>query len=194
MISIRPASRTAALVELVNRRADPLPARRGPFVQVAPGDRASRRSSAPRGFSRQSGDGMSFMANHPRWPTGIRIAPSIGQAWRIARYDAGDWPSIKSVRNHFGRLSDAIAAAGLVPRHQGQHRPRPGLALDQQTRLHVAHLRAMRSSREPPEIVAAALRNVASARHRGELDDLRAALIELATAALAWEHMTGARR
>jgi hypothetical protein len=113
-------------------------------------------------------------------------ARKIGQAWRIARYDDGSWPSIKSVRNHFGKLSAAVAAAGLVPRHQGEQRPRVELELDENTKLHLAHVDAMRSHQDPPDMVASALRNLANARQSSESEDLQVALIELAAAALAW--------
>lgn len=113
-------------------------------------------------------------------------ARQMGQEWRVIRYHAGDWPSIKSVRNHFGRLSDAVAAAGLIPRHQGQQRQRHELALSEGVLLHLAHIRAIRSDREPREVLASAIREVALARHSDEPGDLESALIELAAAALAW--------
>jgi hypothetical protein len=113
-------------------------------------------------------------------------ARQIGQDWRIARYDAGDWPSVKSVRNHFGRLSDAVVAAGLVPRRQGQQRQRPELSLDEATLLQLAHLSTIRARRDPADVMAGAIRNVASARRSGEAGDLQVALIELAAAALGW--------
>jgi hypothetical protein len=40
-----------------------------------------------------------------------------GQGWRAERYEAGDWPTGRAVRKHFGTMSDAIRAAGLVPRY-----------------------------------------------------------------------------
>ena len=113
-------------------------------------------------------------------------ARQAGQAWRAARYHAGDWPSVKSVRNHFGRLSDAVALAGLVPRHQGQQRQREELALDADTLLHVAHVRELRSALAPDDRLASALRDVAAARRSGEPADLHAALVGLAASALAW--------
>ena len=113
-------------------------------------------------------------------------ARQAGQTWRIARYRAGDWPSVKSVRNHFGRLSDAVAKAGLVPRHQGQQRQHLEVALDADTLLHVAHIRALSCGLRPDDRLAAALREVAAARRSSEPDDLRVALVGLAAAALAW--------
>jgi len=113
-------------------------------------------------------------------------ARQLGQEWRIGRYDAGDWPSIKSVRNHFGRLSDAIAAAGLVPRYQGQQRAHIELALDEDVRLHLAHMRVLRAGLPGRESLVAALQELAAARGSSEPGDLRAALVDLAAAALAW--------
>jgi hypothetical protein len=60
------------------------------------------------------------------------------------------------------------------------------LALDEETLLHLARLRVMRSALRPPDSVAAALRDVVRARSSPDPADLRAALMELAAAALAW--------
>ncbi|WCB91507.1 hypothetical protein DSM104299_00178 [Baekduia alba] len=117
-------------------------------------------------------------------------ARQIGQEWRIARYRDGDWPSAKSVRNHFGRLSDAVAQAGLVPRRQGQRRAQAGHALDEGVLLHLAHLRAQQEARPAPESLALAVRKVAAARASREGDDLRASLVDLAAAALVWAKAT----
>lgn len=113
-------------------------------------------------------------------------ARQLGQSWRITRYDEGDWPSIKSVRNHFGRLSDAVAAAGLVPRRQGQQRAQPELRLDDSVLVHLAHLRHVHAGLTPDTALTAALRNMAAARASADPSDLRASLISLAAAALAW--------
>jgi hypothetical protein len=119
-------------------------------------------------------------------------ARQIGQEWRIERYDDGDWPSIKTVRNHFGRLSSAVAQAGLIPRHQGQQRPRTGAAIDRETLLHLAHLRVQREGAATPLALAAAVREVSKARTSDEPDDLRMALIDLAAVALSWATATDA--
>lgn len=113
-------------------------------------------------------------------------ARQTGQAWRIARYDQGDWPSARTVRNHFGRLSEAVAAAGLVPRLQGQHRPQPEAALDHDTLLHLAHLQAQRNGQCTPMALAAAVREVSRAHAASSSGDLKVALIDLAAAALSW--------
>jgi hypothetical protein len=113
-----------------------------------------------------------------------------GQDWRIERYDDGRWPSAKTVRNHFGRFSDAVAAAGLVPRHQGQQRPQPGLALNRETKLHLASLQRLRQGQTTPLVLAEAVREVSRAAASDRRDDLRAALIDLAAAALTWAEST----
>jgi hypothetical protein len=113
-------------------------------------------------------------------------ARQISQEWRIKRYDSGDWPSLKSVRNHFGRLSDAVAAAGLVPRRQGQQRPQVELALDVDTMLHISYLRKRSRGQAARADLAAAIRQVAQARESSDPADLRVALVDLAAAALAW--------
>jgi hypothetical protein len=113
-------------------------------------------------------------------------ARTVGQEWRIARYDDGDWPSMKTVRNHFGRLSTAVARAGLVPRNQGQQRPQPGAAIDPDTLLHLAHLKLQRAGEATPLALAAAIREVSKAHATRQQDDLRVALIDLAATALSW--------
>jgi hypothetical protein len=117
-------------------------------------------------------------------------ARRIGQAWRIERYDAGEWPSVKSVRNHFGRLSHAIASAGLVPRRQGQRRAQPDPVLDPDVELHVATVRGFSDSRPPAHRLAAAVTLVAAARERGKPADLRVALVEVAAVAMDWAART----
>lgn len=116
----------------------------------------------------------------------------LGQEWRVERYDEAPWPSAKSVRNHFGRLSDAVAAAGFVPRRQGQRRADHNLALDEDVMLHLAHLRLVERGEAPTTRVAAALRDLTAARRSSEPGDLRASLVELAAAALAWAGMVDA--
>jgi hypothetical protein len=113
-------------------------------------------------------------------------ARALGQHWREERYRAGDWPSVKSVRNHFGRLSTAIERAGLVPRYQGQRRHRTDAALDIETLLHVAHLKELRADGTASESLVAAVREVSRARVSPDPADLRTALVELAASALTW--------
>ena len=113
-------------------------------------------------------------------------ARRIGQAWRVERYDAGEWPSVKSVRSHFGRLSDAVASAGLVPRRQGQQRAQATAALDPDVELRVAAVRGFGDRREPSQRLAEAVKLVAAARDRGAAPDLQCALIEVAAVAMDW--------
>jgi Homing endonuclease associated repeat len=108
------------------------------------------------------------------------------QEWRIDRYDAGDWPSARSVRNRFGRLSTAVATAGLVPRRQGQSRVQAAPVLDPEVLLHVAAVRTIGDTRQPEDRLATALSSITAARAGGDSADLRVALVELAAAALHW--------
>lgn len=119
-------------------------------------------------------------------------ARQLGQEWRIARYDDGDWPSAKSVRNHFGQLSAAITAAGLVPRRQGQQRADVAARLDEQTLLHVAYIRAAQPEQATPTVLADAVREVSRARACADGEELRVALIQLAATALQWAATTEA--
>jgi hypothetical protein len=113
-------------------------------------------------------------------------ARRIGQAWRAERYDAGAWPSAKSVRNHFGRLSDAIASAGLVPRRQGQQRAQATAVLDPEVELRVAAIRGLGDPREPAHRLAEAVKLAAGARERGDAADLYYALLDVAAVAMDW--------
>jgi len=113
-------------------------------------------------------------------------AGRMGQTWRVERYDAGEWPSVKSVQNHFGRLSEAIARAGLVPRRQGQQRVQADAVLDPQVELHVAAVRCLGDRRDPAHQLAERVRLVATARDERESGDLYFALVELAAVAMEW--------
>jgi hypothetical protein len=114
-----------------------------------------------------------------------------GQAWRIARYDAGEWPSVKTVRNHFGRLVLAIASAGLTPRRQGQRRPQAEPVLDPRVELHVEAIRRFQDKRATSQRLADAVKLVAAAREGGEPSDLRIALVQVAAVAMDWAARTG---
>jgi hypothetical protein len=109
-----------------------------------------------------------------------------GEPWRIERYDSGNWPSAKSVRNHFGRLSTAVASAGLVPRRQGQRCAQPVDPLDPEIMLHVAAVRALDNPEQPQQRLAGAVKRVLAARSGGEPSDVRTALVEVAAAAMSW--------
>jgi hypothetical protein len=114
-----------------------------------------------------------------------------GQAWRIARYDAGEWPSVKTVRNHFGRLALAIASVGLTPRRQGQRRPQAEPVLDPRVELHVEAIRRFQDKRATSQRLADAVKLVAAAREGGEPSDLRIALVQVAAVAMDWAARTG---
>jgi hypothetical protein len=113
-------------------------------------------------------------------------ARQINQEWRIARFCEGDWPSTKSVLNHFGRLSTAVIAAGLTPRRQGQQRPDSRLAPHADVLIHLDHLRGEKLARDMPSALSSAVRQVAAASRSDRPGDLRASLVGLAAAALVW--------
>lgn len=113
-------------------------------------------------------------------------AKRAGELWRIQRYDDGEWPSTKSVLNRFGRLSEAVAAAGLVARRQGQRRAHNDAQRDLDTLLQVATLRGAGDRSEPSRRLTDAVKRTAAARRQGDGNDLRAALIELAAIAVNW--------
>jgi hypothetical protein len=117
-------------------------------------------------------------------------ARAIGQEWRIARYRTGEWPSVKTVRNKFGRLSVAVASAGLTPRLQGQQRPDELPTLDMDLSSQLAHARDLRTILPAHERLSLTVRDVAKARGSDDAGDLRAALVAVAAAALSWADQT----
>jgi hypothetical protein len=118
-------------------------------------------------------------------------ARCIGQEWRIGRYEQGDWPSARSVCRHFGRFSNAISAAGLEPRSQGD-RPLPETPARRRLRRIVAEHRRSDAG-GGPGLLAARLTAVAHARKAGDLLILRGSLIQLASAALSWADRLNAK-
>jgi hypothetical protein len=115
-----------------------------------------------------------------------------GQHWRVERYRRGDWPSARSVRNHFGSFTAAVERAGLAPRPQGRRQAAVAIwraanrdALDE--------LRAAGDGGVGPQDVARQAHAVAQARAHGGASDLRRELIALAAAAMRWaDHITPA--
>jgi hypothetical protein len=105
-------------------------------------------------------------------------ARATGQLWRIDRYYQGDWPSIVTVRHHFGTLNRAIVAAGLRPRVPGERtasgRLPSGPGEDDVAPMGNQQLLALR------------VRAVAIAQHRNDVPLLIAALEDLATVAHSW--------
>jgi hypothetical protein len=105
-------------------------------------------------------------------------ARRTGQAWRIARYQEGDWPSLNTVRRHFGSLNRAIELAGLRARRPGQRRPVGSRRLQQVADPAPASRHAA--------ALAEAVRAVAMARYAVDPKRLRDALAALAGEARAW--------
>jgi hypothetical protein len=108
-----------------------------------------------------------------------------GQSWRIERYRRGDWPSARSVRNHFGNFTGAVAAAGLEPRPRGQRQSAVD-AWRAANREAIERLRESGPGGVGPLDLARRMRQVARARSDGEPSDLHRELIELAAGALRW--------
>ena len=108
-----------------------------------------------------------------------------GQEWRVARYLSGDWPSSNTVVRRFGTFSAAVEAAGETPRPRGRHTQHTE-PLPERTRLALAERFAADELGSGPGAVAARVRGVAEARAEQDARALRGALIDLASAALAW--------
>jgi hypothetical protein len=117
-------------------------------------------------------------------------ARRAGQAWRAERYYAGDWPSLKTIRNRFGRLSTAVAAAGIPVRRQGQRRAADGASLTDaqlvRIRQHARSLLATPSS----SLLALHVRSVSTAHRAGDQAALHGALLDLVAVALTWAERT----
>lgn len=119
-------------------------------------------------------------------------ARRTGQPWRADRYQQGDWPSLPTVRHHYGTLTAAVRAAGLEPRPQTEsvadrvlRRRRNRLALVD----HLSHAHG-----DPgPKALADAVRDVASARVARDSNALESALLALAGTALGWADRVGRR-
>jgi hypothetical protein len=111
-------------------------------------------------------------------------ARRLKQDWRISRYYHGDWPSARTVAHHFGSLSAAITAAGLQPRlPSSQRADRNADRLVNRNAL--ARLAA--AERQPGiKDFAGCLRALALARKVSDPVALHAALIDIASAAIAW--------
>ncbi|PTL58239.1 hypothetical protein [Paraconexibacter algicola] len=107
------------------------------------------------------------------------------QEWRIERYYEGDWPSLPTVRHHFGTLSAAVAAAGLEPAPQSET-PADRLARRRRNRLALVDGVAGAAPDHGPGALAAAVREVARARSARDAQALDQALLELAGTALGW--------
>ena len=109
----------------------------------------------------------------------------MGQEWRIERYRAGDWPSLKTVRNHFGSLGAAVRAAGLEPAPARQDLATRA-ARRQGNRLALVLQEAETQKTCGPDHLARPLRAIAAARRMHDEQALEAGLVALAAAALRW--------
>jgi hypothetical protein len=117
-------------------------------------------------------------------------ARRLGQYWRIARYQQGDWPSARSVSHHFGSFTNAVLTAGLLPRERSTHH---NSRRDEQATNRLTTARVISDSHRPGlEDFAVSLRALAAARRRQDPVSTHAALIDLAASALAWAQICGA--
>jgi hypothetical protein len=99
------------------------------------------------------------------------------QERRIARFYDGDWPSIATVRHHFGSLNRAVVAAGLRPRVPGERTAsgrRPSGRTDGPL------------PERPQQVLALRVRSVAVTAAREDRRLLAEALGDLAVAAYSW--------
>jgi hypothetical protein len=112
-------------------------------------------------------------------------ARRYGQEWRAKRYLSGDWPSANTVVRRYGTFGAAIRAAGLTPRPRGHH-TRSATSLPADTRLALTERFAEDVLGSGPSLLAMRVRAVATARAARDAAALRSALIELASASLAW--------
>jgi hypothetical protein len=114
-------------------------------------------------------------------------ARMLGQEWRVARYRDGDWPSTQTVRQHYGSLSAAVRAAGLQPRDRTVS---PGESAQRRAANRAALAERSASEHDEtevgPDVLARALREVATARANYDDAGVEAALVELAACALSW--------
>jgi hypothetical protein len=107
-------------------------------------------------------------------------------AWRIERYrrgrpDGTPWPSLNRAKAPFGgSLNAALAAAGFEPNKPGP-KGRAG------SRSPVAKAPAAAAAAAGPGVLADAIRELARARAANNPAELRRALTDVASAALAWK-------
>ena len=161
-----------------------LPPRRAPMRLRANLADSAAVLEAVREWTRRYGD-VPTMAD---WdPVRARL---LTQDWRIARYYGDDWPSARSVANHFGSFSRAIAEAGLQPRPRASKRTadRERKAANRQT---LAELQAQQLPCPGMHDLASSLRAVAAARTAADPVKLNVALLDLASSALAWAEVAG---
>ncbi len=112
-------------------------------------------------------------------------ARRLGQPWRILRYRDGDWPSLNTVLYHFGSLGEAVSAAGLTPRRAGDHGSVTAEHRARNLRV-VAEIGVAPGLRVGAPILAAHVEAVALARRSADPQQLRIALLDMASAAINW--------
>ena len=112
-------------------------------------------------------------------------ARAAGQAWRIERYYAGNWPSSNTVVRRYGTFAEAVRRAGLEPRPRGRHTNARATIPRDAHEVIALHLTTQGRSCGPA-VLAARVRTVAQARTANDVDALRGALIDVAAAALSW--------
>jgi hypothetical protein len=112
-------------------------------------------------------------------------ARRFGQPWRIVRYCSGDWPSLNTVLYHFGSLGEAVSAAGLQPRRAGD--AGEAIAARRLSNLRtVAEIGAGNGSSCRAPALAQQVEAVARARRTTDQQQLRIALLDLASTAIRW--------
>jgi len=117
-------------------------------------------------------------------------ARRFGQPWRIVRYRSGDWPSLNTVLYHFGSLGEAVSAAGLQPRRAGDSCETIAERRVRNMRA-VAEIGARYSPRSGAPALARQVEAVARARRTTDPQQLRLALLDLASAAVRWANDIG---
>jgi len=112
-------------------------------------------------------------------------ARRFGQPWRIVRYRSGDWPSLNTVLYHFGSLGEAVSAAGLQPRRAGD--AGEAIAARRVSNLRaVAEIGTSNGSPRGATGLAKQVEGVARARRTKDQQQLRIALLDLASVAIRW--------
>jgi hypothetical protein len=112
-------------------------------------------------------------------------ARRLGQPWRILRYRDGDWPSLNTALYHFGSLGEAVSAAGLSARRAGDHGPALAERRGRNLRA-VAEIGAGAGAGSGAAALALQVNSVAGARRAADKQQLRMALLDLASVAIRW--------
>jgi hypothetical protein len=102
-------------------------------------------------------------------------ARHAGQWWRVSRFYQGDWPSISTVRHHFGSLNAAVREAGYEPRMRGVHAGRPNSSGE-----------TLPISDAAASLIVLRVRAVGEAQRAADREALACALRDLSSACLNW--------